>query len=334
MSRHRFRPAALVAGVAALPLVLSACGAGQGEAPAGPEAAQVRIVVSTDAWGSVARAVGGDHVQVDSIIEGMNAVPHGYEATPQDATTVGDAQLILMNGGGYDGFMTGLVDASGSRAPVVDAVEASGLEGVPEAGDRGHEGESPAEHAAHAGEEGADHGSFNEHVWYDPATVQKVAQQLADRLAEIDPPAAQTFRGNAQTIGNDIANLTSKAAEIGRAHPRARVAVTEPVPNYLLDAAGVQDVTPPEFSAAVEEGTDPPAAVVAQMLDLFRTQPSVDALILNTQTQSATTDQVRAAAEQAGVPVIEMSETLPDGAGDYVQWMNGNLDALAEALNR
>ncbi|WP_170918090.1 MULTISPECIES: metal ABC transporter solute-binding protein, Zn/Mn family [unclassified Pseudonocardia] len=351
MSRSPLRPATLVAGLAALSLGLSACGSGQVDTPTSPDTPQVRIVTSTDAWGAVAKAVGGNYAQVDPIIDSANQDPHGYEATPGDAATVGDAQLIVTNGGGYDAFMTGLVDASGNRAPVVDAVAVSGLEGAAEAAEAGghdhahgagdaHAGESPEEHAAHAGEgeeaghEGHDHGAFNEHVWYSLPTVQKVAQQIADRLAEIDPSAAEYFRSNAQTVGGGVAQLTSKATEIGRAHPGARVAVTEPVPDHLLETAGVQNATPQEFSSAVEEGTDPPAAVVAQMLDLFRTQPPVDALIVNTQTESASTDQVRAAAEQAGVPVVEMSETMPDGVDDYVQWMNTNLDALNAALAR
>ncbi|ANY07086.1 metal ABC transporter solute-binding protein, Zn/Mn family [Pseudonocardia sp. HH130630-07] len=355
MSRSPLRPTALVAGLAALGLGLTACGSGQIDAPTSPDTPQVRIVTSTDAWGAVAEAVGGNYAQVESIINSANQDPHGYEATPRDAATVGGAQLVVTNGGGYDAFMTGLVDASGTAVPVVDAVAASGLEGSAEAAEGGehahehapgeehaHEGESPEEHAAHAdegagqeaGHEGHDHGAFNEHVWYSPATVAKVAQQIADRLAEIDPSAAEYFRSNAQTVSGGAAQLTSKATEVGKAHPGARVAVTEPVPDYLLQAAGVQDATPPEFSGAVEEGTDPPAAVVATMLDLFRTQPPVDALIVNSQTQSASTDQVRAAAEQAGVPVIEMSETLPDGTEDYLQWMNANLDQLAGALGR
>lgn len=348
MSRSPFRPAA-VAGLAALALGASACGSGQVDAPTSQDTPQVRIVTSTDAWGSVARAVGGNYAQVEPIIDSAGQDPHGYEATPQDAASVGDAQLIVTNGGGYDSFMTGLVESSGNRAPVVDAVAASGLEGAGAAGsdehaadEHGaggdeHAGESPEEHAAHAGEqghEGHDHGAFNEHVWYSPATVQKVAQQIADRLAEIDPGAAEYFQSNARTVSGGVAQLTSKATEIGHTHPGARVAVTEPVPDHLLEAAGVQNVTPQEFSSAVEEGTDPPAAVVARMLDLFRAQPPVDALIVNTQTESASTDQVRSAAEQAGVPVVEMSETLPDGVDDYLQWMNTNLDALNAALAR
>lgn len=344
MSRSPLRPAALVAGLAALSLGLSACGSGQVDAPTSPDIPQTAIVASTDAWGAVARAVGGNYVQVESIIDSPNVDPHGYEATPQDALTVGDAQLILMNGGGYDAFMTGLISSSGNQAPVVDAVEVSGLEGADEAGHaheeeagHAHEDEAGHDHAHEdeaGGHEGHDHGAFNEHVWYSLPTVQQVAQQLADRLAEIDPSAAEYFRSNAQAVSGGIAQLTSKATDIGRSHPDARVVVTEPVPDYLLESAGLENVTPQEFSSAVEEGTDPPAAVVAQTLDLFRNQPPADVLIVNSQTESASTDQVRAAAEQAGVPVVEMSETLPEGVDDFVQWMNGNLDELNAALSQ
>ncbi len=252
--------------------------------------------------------MGGNYAQVQSIISSPDVDPHGYEPTPQNAATVGEAQLLLMNGGGYDAFMTDLVSASGNKAPLIDAVEVSGIEGAQEAAadDHGHdhaaEPTTGADHD-HAGEAGAEpaagaeheheHGSFNEHVWYDPAAVGRVADQLAEQLGRIDPSAAEYFRTNAQTLQGGVAQLTSKATEIGRAHPGARVAVTEPVPDYLLQAAGIANATPQEFSSAVEEGTDPPAAVVAQMLGLFTAQPPVDALILNSQTTSPTTDQVR-----------------------------------------
>lgn len=338
MSRSPRRPAAFVAGLAALTLGLSACGASQTDTPSTPDTPQVAVVTSTDAWGAVTRAVGGNFVQVESLIDGPGVDPHGYEATPQDAATVGDGQLVVMNGGGYDAFMTGLIEASENPAPVIDAVEVSG---AAEAGGSGggHEHETgehgAGEHGAH-GEEAAghDHGTVNEHVWYDPSAVRQVADAVAQQLTAIDPAHADYYDTNAEAFRGGIQQLTSKATDIERTHPDARVAVTEPVPDHLLDATGVQNVTPPEFSSAVEEGSDPPAAVVAQMLDLFRAQPPVDALVLNSQTGSASTEQVRAAAEQAGVPVIEMSETLPDGVDDYVHWMNTNLDQLAGALNR
>jgi zinc/manganese transport system substrate-binding protein len=110
------------------------------------------------------------------------------------------------------------------------------------------------------------------------------------------------------------------------------VAVTEPVPGYLIQSAGLTDVTPPKFSAAVEEDTDPPAAVLQETLALFQGDP-VRALVLNAQTETPTTDQVQQAAQTARVPVVDVTETLPQGTTDYVSWMGGQIDALASALN-
>lgn len=340
MSRHPLRTAALVAGPVALTLALTACGSSQTDTPSTPDTPQVSVVASTDAWGAVARAVGGNLVQVESIIDSPGVDPHGYEATPADATTVGDAQLIVRNGGGYDAFMTDLVGASTGNAPVIDAVEVSGGDGGHEhehGGEAaaGHEGEGGHEHEgeAAAGHE-HQHGTGNEHVWYNLTAVQQVADALAQQLTTIDPAHTDYYDTNAEALRGGLQQLTSKATDIGRTHPGARVAVTEPVPEHLLHTAGVENVTPPEFTSAVEEGNDPPAAVVARTLDLFRAQPPVDALVVNSQTGSTSTDQVRTAAEEAGVPVVEMSETLPDGVDDYVLWMNANLDQLRAALDR
>ena len=121
-----------------------------------------------------------------------------------------------------------------------------------------------------------------------------------------------------------------------RARPRPSAART-PEPGSrspsLIESAGLVDATPPEFARAIEEDTDPPAAVVAQTLQLFGSDP-VRALIVNAQTETPTTDQVRQAAQTGGVPIVEVSETLPAGSGDYVSWMGGQVDALATALDK
>jgi zinc/manganese transport system substrate-binding protein len=109
--------------------------------------------------------------------------------------------------------------------------------------------------------------------------------------------------------------------------------VTEPVPLYLTDAAGLVNATPPRFSEAVEEDADPPAATVAQTLALFTGNP-VRALLVDGQTRTAVTDQVEQAARTAGVPVVEVGETLPAGVDDYADWMTSQVDALASALGR
>ena len=315
------------AAVAALAvLTVAGCGSGT-EAPAAAPPAEdpaLPVVASTNVYGSIVEAVGGDHVSVDSLIDDPSADPHSYESTPADAAAVAKARLVVVNGGGYDDFLTQLVESSGANPTVVDVTALSGLapaeeqhaEGEPEGEEHGHEHE---------------HGEFNEHLWYSLPTVQKVATQVAADLGAADPADAAEYTANAEAFNARVAELISRAEAIGRAQPGARVAVTEPVPGYLVQTAGLTDATPHEFTEAIEEDTDPPAAVLQETLALFSGDP-VRALILNAQTETPSTDQVRNAAQTAGVPVVEMTETLPEGVTDYTTWMGGQIDALAGAL--
>jgi zinc/manganese transport system substrate-binding protein len=334
----RARPLAALTPVMLAGVVLAgvaACGTGQ--APAGAPAGAddpVTVVATTDVYGAIAQAVGGDRIEVTALLDDPSADPHSYEATPADAAAVAGADLVLLNGGGYDDFATRLVESSGRQPTVLDAVQVSGLEGAEAAGEAHAEEESHAEEEGHAEEAGADeHGAFNEHVWYSLPTVQRVATRLAADLGALDPAGAPTFTANAERFSGQLDELITQARAIGAAHPGARLAVTEPVPGYLLQTAGLSDVTPAEFTEAVEEDADPPAAALAETLALLGPPEPVAALVLNAQTTTPTTDQVRAAAQTGGVPVVEMTETLPEGAPDYPGWMGGQIDALAAALN-
>ena len=119
-------------------------------------------------------------------------------------------------------------------------------------------------------------------------------------------------------------------ATLAEEHAGTGVAITEPVPLYLLDAAGLVNRTPEEFSEAVEEGSDVPPAVLEQTLALFGGR-TVGLLAYNEQASGPQTELVLKAAKDNGVPVVGMTETLPAGL-DYVGWMQGNLDAVGSAL--
>ena len=108
------------------------------------------------------------------------------------------------------------------------------------------------------------------------------------------------------------------------------VAITEPVPLYLLDAIGLDNRTPEKFSEAIESGNDVSPVVLQETLRLF-TDRQVRLLAYNEQTSGAETTRVLAAAKQADIPVVPVTETLPSGK-DYLSWMNANLDAVAGAL--
>ena len=293
-----------LSGLLALALVLPACGAQEG--PAATSAGRIPVVASTDVYGAVVQAVGGDRVTVTSLIDDPAADPHSYEAPPAAAAAVARARLVVFNGGGYDDFAERLTPAPDAK--VIDVVALSGI--TPPAG-----------------------GELNEHVWYSLPTMKTLAERLAADLGGADPAGAAGFTANAAAFGTKVDGLVAKADALKSAHGGERIAVTEPVPLYLTDAAGLVDATPPEFSEAVEEDADPPAAVVAATLDLFGADP-VRALLVNAQTRTPVTDQVEQAARTAGVPVVEVGETLPAGTTDYVEWINGQLDALGAALDR
>jgi len=267
-------------------------------------------------------------VTVTSLIDDPAADPHSYEAPPAAAAAVARARLVVVNGGGYDDFAERLTPAPDAK--VIDVVALSGI--TPPAG-----------------------GELNEHVWYSLPTMKALAGRIATDLGAADPAGAGAFTANAGAFGTRVDELIARVAALKAAHGGERIAVTEPVPLYLTDAAGLVDTTPPEFSEAVEEDADPPAAVVAATLDLFSNRsdagsstpdsvrgggPTPDpadpvrALLVNTQTRTAVTDQVEQAARAAGVPVVDVGETLPSGTVDYVDWINGQLDALGAALDR
>ncbi|GAA3556499.1 zinc ABC transporter substrate-binding protein [Amycolatopsis ultiminotia] len=261
----------------------------------------MKVVAATDVWGSVVSAIGGDKVQVTSIIHDPSADPHSYESTADDALAAKDAKLTLANGGGYDDFFTKLTGESTDAKKLV------------------------AYDIAATGDE-------NEHVWYDLPGVAKVADQVATALGEIQPSSKQAFADNAKTFKGQIDGLLKKAGEVGAAHPGSKVVVTEPVAHYLLQSAKITDATPKAFSDAVENETDVPADAVAQFTQLIKTK-QVKALINNVQTVTPLTEQVAGEAKAAGVPVVDVAETLPAGAKGYIDWMTKDVDSLSGALN-
>jgi zinc/manganese transport system substrate-binding protein len=279
-------------------LLASACGstAAQGE-PAG-----VSVVASTNVYGDIVRQIAGDRVTVTSIISDPAADPHSYEANTRTQLDLAKADVIVENGGGYDDFVDTMRKAADGDATVLNAVTISGKGGA----------------------------DLNEHVWYDLPSMAKLTDQLVTTLSAADPGGAATFGANAAAFKQKLQGLERTADGIKATHAGAGVAITEPVPLYLLDACGLVDRTPEEFSEAIEEGTDVPASVLQETLGLF-TGKQVKLLAYNEQTTGPETEKVLDAAKDNQVGVVPVTETLPAGQ-DYVAWMSANLAAIASAL--
>lgn len=300
--------------------------AGCAGAPAVPEPnTSLTVVTSTNVYGAIAQAVGGDRISVESLITEPTADPHSYESTPADAAKVARAQVVVFNGGGYDDFVPQLVQSSGAQLDLVEVVQVAGAERTQMAETDAHQ-QDDADHRH-------EHGEYNEHVWYDLRAMQRLADRIAERLAAADPEGAAHYTARADDFSAAVGELLVRIEGIAERHRGARVVATEPLATHLIEAAGLIDATPAEFTQAVEEDIEPPAATVAQTLALFTGDP-VQCLIMNTQTETAATEQVRRAAQAAGVPVVNLTETLPEGTIDYVSWMRSQIDALSAALDR
>ncbi|WP_457950619.1 metal ABC transporter solute-binding protein, Zn/Mn family [Pseudarthrobacter sp. alpha12b] len=323
------RPAAasfFLAALTGLGFLLSACSA-QPSQTADP-AQGIHVVASTNVYGDIARTIGGDRVKVTAIINNAGQDPHSYEATAQDRLAVSKAQLVIENGGGYDDFLHTLVESSKvDSGSVLTAAEVSGL-AHPEEATPVVTGEAAS--AAPGATDGHDHGDFNEHVWYSLPAMGRMADGIAGKLGALDPGSAATFKANAESFKSSLSGLSSKLDALKGTAAGGEVAVTEPVPLYLLEDAGLKNATPGQYTAAIEEGSDVPPAAMKEATDLVASK-AVRLLAYNAQTEGPQTEALKKAAETAGVPVVDFTETLPEGK-TYLQWMTDNVNNISKVL--
>ena len=297
-------------------LLLAGCAATDSTTEATDEPfAGLTIVSSTNVWGDVASSVGGDLVQVVSIIDSFSQDPHSYEASARDQLAVNDADVVVANGGGYDSFIDTLAEAAGNSNIVYAYLPEEGKE---------------EDHAAVEGDHDHDHAHGNEHVWYDFHVVEDFAARLADQLKTLDPDNAAQYTVNLEEFLVGIESLEERAAVVAGSVSGARVISSEPVADYLLDELGLTNITPESFSQAIEEELDVSPADLLEIQNLISTN-SVDLFVVNIQTGSVQIDALVELAEASGVAVIQVSELLPEGLG-YLAWMEQNISAIEAGL--
>jgi zinc/manganese transport system substrate-binding protein len=247
--------------------------------------------------------IGGARVTATSLLNDPNADPHAFESSPQDAALVADARLVIVNGLGYDSFMDKLL--GGSDRPDRVIINVQQLLGVAD--------------------------DVNVHLWYDPATMPKVAAAAEDALARLDPPNAAYFSAQEQAYLAGLKSIGDKIAELKGRFAGTPIAFTEDVAGYLTDRIGLVVKTPIGFMKAVEEGTDPPPVDVATERDLF-TAKTVRVLLYNSQVTSPTTSQIHDLAVQNGIPIVGVAETIPPAFHAYRDWQLAQLTDLEGAL--
>jgi|SRR5579884_1287248 len=282
------------------PLLLAACGGGT-SAPGG----RLRVVAGENAYGNIAAQIGGRRVAVTSILSNPNADPHLFEPGTANGLAVATAAVVIQNGLGYDAFMTKLEDAAPSKARLVVTI------------------------ADVLGVHGAD---ANPHLWYDVPHLDRIAGAIATALADADPSHGDTYRSGLARFERSLGPLRREVARIRSRFGGAPVAYTEPVPGYLLAAAGLRNLAPAAFTRAIEDGTEPPPGAVAAM-DALITKHRIRVLLYNEQTVSPVTRPLIARAREAGVGIVPVTETLPPRM-TFQEWQLGQARLLADALAR
>ena len=261
----------------------------------------IKILAAQNFYAEVATAIGGDRVSVETVAMPAGADPHDFEPAPSVARAVSDATIVVFNGADYDHWMENLLEST--ERPERQVIEAASLIGA-------KEGDNP-------------------HVWYDPRTIPAVAEALATTLARLDPADAANYETRKTAFLATVKPVGDKVAAIRDRFAGASIAATEPVFGYMADALGLKSGNA-DFQAAVMNETEPSAKDVAALQDDLR-EHKVKALIYNTQVTDAMTEQLLAVAREADVPVVGVTETIPEGK-TYPEWMLDELDALEKAL--
>jgi zinc/manganese transport system substrate-binding protein len=305
-ANRRPRPA-----LAAIIVLVAACAAGCGgggqSATAGGAGAIISAVGAENEYANVIEQIGGKYVKVTAIESNPNTDPHTFEASPSVAEAVSAASLLVENGVGYDTYMEKIESAggagSGSSRKVINVQK---LLGLPES-------------------------TPNPHLWYKPTTMPAVAKALVSDLSALQPAHAAYFQENGKKFDESLKLWYAAIAKFKAAYPNTPVATTEPVGDYMLEAAGAKNLTPFPFQADIMNGTDPAPQLVTLQNSLFSGH-KIKVFVHNQQVTDSLTESFVKAAKAAGIPVVGVYETMPTPGYDYQSWMLAEVKAIEKAV--
>jgi zinc/manganese transport system substrate-binding protein len=290
--------------VAAVLLAILLLGCGGGSSGGGSSNVTIDAVGAENEYANVIEQIGGKYVKVTAIESNPNTDPHTFEASPSVAEAVSGASLLVENGVGYDTYMEKIESASPSSSRKVINVQK--LLGLPES-------------------------TPNPHLWYKPETMPAVAKALVGDLSALQPAHAAYFQANATKFDESLKQWYAAIAKFKAAYPSTPVATTEPVGDYMLEAAGTKNLTPFSLQADIMNGTDPAPQLVTLQNSLFSGH-EVKVFVHNQQVTDSLTESFVKAAEAAGIPVVGVYETMPTPGYDYQSWMLAEVKAIEKAV--
>ena len=261
----------------------------------------IKIVASTNVWGDIAYQIAGDQATVTALIDNVNQDPHSFEASARDQLAVQDADIVIMNGGGYDDFVEALVEADETPAILINAYVASG-----------------------------DDDTRNEHIWYSASQVKDVGAVIFSALETVDRNSTPIYESNLIEFEAQIKLIEIRTEQIASAWGGAKVFATEPLIYYLLQDTGMVDVTPTEFSEAIEEERDVAPSVMLEAKEAIKQAKFV---VVNASTSTSQIDELLREYPSASYGFGELLPQDPDTGeyyGDYFEMMTSALDMIVD----
>jgi len=294
----------LAGAAAALAVAVAGCGTSATNAASAKSTTAISAIGAENEYANVLSQIGGRYVHVSSILNNPNTDPHTFESSPSVASEVSAAQLIVQNGVGYDTFMNKIESASPN--PDRKVITVQNVLGLPDS-------------------------TPNPHLWYNPKTMPAVAKVMAADLSELRPAHKAYFQARLKAFDQSLTPWLNAIAAFKAKYPGTPVATTEPVADYMLQAAGTRNLTPFTFQADIMNGVDPSPQDIS-LENGFFTQHKVKVFCYNQQVVDALTTSIRQTALKAGVPVVGVYETMPTPGYDYQSWMLAEVNALRKAV--
>ncbi|MEY2421382.1 MAG: zinc/manganese transport system substrate-binding protein [Acidimicrobiaceae bacterium] len=281
-------------------VLVAACSTNSTSTPGA--SSKLKVVASTSAWGSLAAQVGGDLVEVTSIVSNPDADPHDYEPTAEDARTISTAQYVIFNGVGYDEWARNVVESNANKSQVV--LDVGAAVGV--------------------------HGGDNPHRWYFPNDVRTVIDRMVADFERIDPANAPAFeQRKADFESQQFKRYRDALDAIRGAHANTPVGASESLFVGIAEATGLIVLTPNSFVTAISEGIDPSLQDKTTAEQQVATK-SIKVLVFNPQNSTPDVSTLVDTARANGIPVVEFTETLVGAT--FIDWQVAQLQRLADAL--
>lgn len=299
----------------------------------------IMVMASTSIVADVVRQIGGERVQVDTIVP-IGADGHNYEPTPQDIARISAAKAIFVVGVGYEEFLDRLIASSGTQATVVSLSENLTLRTMSEEEAGGHMHDDHGDEHDHDDKKDDDHGNEHSHAtgavdghtWTDPTNVKVWADLIASTLSRIDPTGANTYTARAANYQRQLDELDRWIAEQFAAIPAERRLIVSDhvIFGYMADRYGLRQVG--AIIPGVSTSASPSAQELAALQDLI-TDLGVKAIFVGDIANQQLAEQIARDTGAQIVPVLTESLTTATGSGaTYIDYMRFNVQQMANAL--